>query len=1027
MKETKMPKAYEAMEVEDKIYEKWESSGVFNPDNLDIPEDAEPFTIVLPPPNITDKLHLGHASMVAIEDIFIRHARMKGKRALWIPGTDHAAIATQNVVEKHLFNNEGKTRHDLGREKFLERVWEFLYQTQSVIQKQIRKMGPSIDWSRECFTLDKKRAFAVRTMFCKMFEEGVIYKGHRIVNWCPRCGSTLSDDELEYQENKDKFYYMKYGPITIGTVRPETKFLDKTIVVHPEDDRYKDIIGSTFMVPWINGEVEATVIADESIDMNFGTGAMTITPAHSFVDFEIAERHNLDINPIIDEQGNLTENAGEFAGKNARESREAIIAKLEAKGLIEKVDEDYENKLSVCYRCDSAIEPLVSEQWFVNVNKKLERLGNKSLKEKAIEVVDKGETNFVPERFEKTYRHWMENLHDWCISRQIWFGHRIPVWYCSDCGSMSCSAEESIENCTHCKSKNIIQDEDTLDTWFSSGTWTFSTLGWPEKTKDLDTFHPTMILETGYEIITLWVSRMIMMSLYALEETPFKHVYLHGMVLDDKGKKMSKSKGNGIDPLDMITKYGTDALRLSILTGNTPGTNMRLGENKIETSKHFVNKLWNISRYILSSIDIDNHEIDVANLTLADKWILQKNNEMIVKTSKWLDDLQVSNPADVLRDYTWNDVADWYVEIAKIEKNKDAILLHVLKTLLKLWHPYIPFVTEQIWSYLEESQDLIITDWPMPDKRFDFSEGEIKKFTRMQEVVTSIRNVRSEKKVATSKKVNFFMTCTSNDLLVLIQDNKLLIEKLTKSNLVISYYFVKPGDRGGLILSSREVLRDSQTVVQKGFVECSAFRLHERTGNEDVLLKDITFTSYNDDSFLGKMYITDNHSNIIGEGEFEDSKCTILFSDLTIISGKILDIRIWVAETFGNINIVIEQPKDVNVVSSQDQDIEILTSETVGAVAPDVFPIGSRFNVVKILEGAEIRFPITEHSVKKEKEKLHTEIVKHEQLLNAVSKRLENEEFVNNAPAEIVTKEKEKQAAYASIVESLRKNLEELN
>ncbi|MBI4215287.1 MAG: valine--tRNA ligase, partial [Parcubacteria group bacterium] len=644
-----LPKNYNSKDFEEKIYKQWEESGYFNPDNLKLPPEAEPYCIVLPPPNITARLHLGHASMVVNEDAFIRFARMNGKRALWIPGTDHAAIATQNVVEKKLWKEEKKTRHDLGREAFLKKVWEFLYETQAVIQNQIRRMGGSLDWSREAFTMDEKRSIAVREMFCRMFEEGIIYRGDRIVNWCPRCASTLSDDEVEYKETTGKLYYMHYGPFVLATARPETKFGDTAFAVHPDDERYKEWIGKTVEVEGAVGPMRITVIADKEADPKFGTGIIKVTPAHSFADFEIAGRHHLPIVPVINEQGRMNERTGKYAGLTTAECREKLVEDLRRDGKIEKI-EDYQHNLSVCYRCGASIEPMVSQQWFVAVNKALPRLGNKSLKEKALEVADNKEIQFIPSRFENSYRQWMSNLHDWCISRQIWFGHRIPVWYCADCGKMTCAREANLKACADCGSARVKQDEDSLDTWFSSGLWTFSTLGWPGKTKDLETFHPTAILETGYDILTLWVSRMIMMSLFALEEVPFRVVYLHGLVRDMQGRKMSKSLGNGIDPVEMIDKYGTDALRLSLAVGVTAGNDIRLGEPKIDSMKKFINKLWNISRYILTSVDLSKKEIDKNTLTLADRWILKRNEEVVREITRLIGEYKIGAASDLLKE-----------------------------------------------------------------------------------------------------------------------------------------------------------------------------------------------------------------------------------------------------------------------------------------------------------------------------------------------------------------------------------------
>lgn len=746
-----LPKIYEPKEYEDKIYESWEKSGYFNPDNLDLPDDAPTYTIVLPPPNITDKLHLGHSSMLAIEDLLIRFHRMRGYRTLWIPGTDHAAIATQNVVEKKLLKEEGLSRHDFGREKFLEKVWEFLGITQNTILHQTRKMGASLDWSRQAFTLDEQREKAVKKMFVDMYKAGIIVRGERIVNWCPRCKSTLADDEIEYKEQKAKLYTFKYSkdfPFTIATTRPETKLGDTAVAVNPKDKRYKDFIGKTYEVDFVGIPLKLKIIADRQVEQDFGTGALGVTPAHSMVDWQMAEANKLEIIKVINEDGKIHDGFKEYSGKTVYEAREMVSEKLREQGLSEK-EEEIDNNLSLCYRCDTPIEPLPSKQWFVSVNKKLEHLGNKSLREKAMEVAEAEQVKFIPERFKKRYLDWMENLHDWCISRQIWFGHRIPVWY---------KGEETYVGKSAPAGDGWEQDPDTLDTWFSSGMWTFSTLGWPDNYKDgkkigdLARFHPTQVLETGYEIITLWVSRMIIMSLFALGEIPFENVYLHGMVLDKNGKKMSKSKGNGIDPIDVIDKYGTDAVRISLLVGSTPGNDMRLSEEKIAGFRNLINKIWNISRYIISNYELQiKNDINKKDLTEADKWILEKIDSLIKETTKNITEYNFSQAGEQLRDFTWNDLADWYLEVSKFEKNesKSEVIGYVLTNLLKLWHPFIPFVTEAIRKEIDDKKLLMIETWPEV-------KGENKlnnDFELIKNIVAAIRNARAENKVEPAKKV----------------------------------------------------------------------------------------------------------------------------------------------------------------------------------------------------------------------------------------------------------------------------------
>lgn len=748
-----LDKAYNPSENEDKIYEKWEKSGFFNPDNLNLSTEAKSYTIVLPPPNITAKLHVGHSVTLAVEDLLIRYHRLLGFRTLWIPGTDHAAIATQTVVEKKILKEQGKTRHDLGRDDFLVEVWKFLNETQASILQQTKKMGSSLDWSRLAFTLDEQRQKAVTSLFLDMYREGIIYRGERIVNWCPHCHSTLADDEVEYQKQTAKIYTFKYDhdfPIAISTTRPETKLGDTAVAVNPKDERYKQYIGQEFKVNFCGQELNIKVVADWNVEMDFGTGALGVTPAHSMVDWQMAQANDLPIIKVINEEAKIKEGFGRYSGMNVLEARDLIVANLKEAGLLEK-EEEFINNLSVCYRCGTAIEPLLSKQWFLAVDKKLERLGNKSLKEKAIEVVKNNSIKFVPERFSKSYQDWMENLHDWCISRQIWFGHAIPIWY---------KGEEIYAGESEPAGEGWVRDTDTLDTWFSSGMWTFSTLGWPDnfinskKTGDLANFHPTQVLETGYEIITLWVSRMIMMSFFTLGEIPFETVYLHGIILDKNGKKMSKSKGNGIDPLEVVDQYGADALRLSLLMGATPGNDSRFNIDKVEAKRNFINKLWNISRFILNSVDPKLFETPTSQIpaakTLADEWILEELQNLIIKTTERLDSMEFSLAAEDLYDFTWNKLADWYLEIAKAEKGKDEILLYLLRNILVLWHPFIPFVTETIWSSFNESL-LMVASWPKADKKLSSQAAD--KINYLQELIVAIRNARSLNKIEPSKKL----------------------------------------------------------------------------------------------------------------------------------------------------------------------------------------------------------------------------------------------------------------------------------
>lgn len=777
-----LPKAYEPSLYEDKIYERWEKSGFFNPDVCIekgiCAKDAKHFSIVLPPPNVTGTLHIGHAMMLAIQDVMIRYHRMKGDKTLWLPGTDHAAIATQTKVEKLLIEKGLKDpKKELGREKFLAEVNKFARESHDTIINQCKKMGASLDWSREAFTLDEKRSLAVQTVFKKMQDDGLIYQGFRIVNWCPRCHSTLADDEVEYKPAKTKLYWIKYGPFILATTRPETKLGDTAVAVHPKDKRYKDMVGKKYMIHGVLGEFEITVVADEAVDMEFGTGAIKVTPYHSFADYEIAQRHNLPGKQIIDEDGRMMSNCGKYAGMTTVEAREVIVKDMEKMGLIDHVDENYENNLSICYRCGTAIEPLPSKQWFVDVNKeftvhssqfigdlKLKGIkdGEKvSLKKLMQTVVKSGQIKIIPERFDKIYFHWIDNLRDWCISRQIWYGHPIP------------------------------DSEDTLDTWFSSGLWTFSTLGYPDlEAEDLKNFHPTSVMETGYDILFFWVARMILMTTYILGDIPFEKVYLHGLVRDELGRKMSKSLGNVIDPLDVCKKYGTDAVRLSLLLGNSPGNDSKLSEEKIAGFRNFSNKLWNISRFMIGKIQETNNKIQIdvelpEAKTLADKWILEQVHQIIFDTSKNIEEFNFSYAGEQLRSFTWDQLADWYLEVAKIEgdlstssgQDKTEILNYILNTILKLWHPFMPFVTEQIWSEIYgKDRMLMIEKFPFLSDKDECIPAD--DFDLIKNIITSIRSLRAENKIEPAKKLNVIIS--AGDKVELLKENAEVIKGLAR-------------------------------------------------------------------------------------------------------------------------------------------------------------------------------------------------------------------------------------------------------
>ncbi len=725
-------KPYDPEEHEDRLYAKWEESGFFNPDvciekGVTAP-DAEAFSIVLPPPNVTGTLHMGHASMLAVEDILVRYNRMQGKRTLWIPGTDSAAIATQSKVEGIIYKEEKKTRHDIGREELLKRIAVFAEESKNTIIGQTKKMGSSLDWSRYAYTLDEKRYEAVMTAFKRMYDAGLIYRGSRIVNWDPNLQTTVSDDEIEHVEQTDKFYYLQYGPFVISTARPETKFGDKYVVMHPDDVRYKDYThGQKIELEWINGPITATIIKDTSIDMEFGTGVMTITPWHSQIDYEIADRHGLEKEQIIDERGILLPIAGEFAGQHIKKARALIVEKLASKGLVAKIDEGYVHNVATNSRGGGTIEPQIKMQWFIDVDKEFtmghsEILGVKegdsvTLKSLMHAAVESGGVSIFPDRFGKIYDHWINNLRDWCISRQIWYGHRIPVWYRDTetyCGVAAPTGD------------GWKQDPDTLDTWFSSGLWTFSTLGWPHDTDDFKHYHPTTVLETGYDIIFFWVARMILMSTFHLGQVPFKNVYLHGLVRDQKGRKMSKSLGNIIDPLDMIAKYGADATRLSLIIGAAPGNDLPISEDKVRGYKHFANKIWNISRFVLSSIE-NNPIVATPTLSDRDKEILTKLKATVDEISGDIEKFHLYLAAEKAYHYVWHELADVILEESKpILQGEDAVrrtarqyvLRECLITSLKLLHPFMPFVTETIWQSLpknvlkDEHDMLMVAKWP---------------------------------------------------------------------------------------------------------------------------------------------------------------------------------------------------------------------------------------------------------------------------------------------------------------------------
>ena len=740
--------------IEADLYKAWEESGAFTAHRV---EGKKPFTIVMPPPNITGQLHMDHAMDCILQDAPIRYHRMKGDPTLWLPGTDHAAIATEvKIVEA--MRKEGLTKQGIGREAFLERAWNWKKEYGGRIVHQQRKMGVSCDWSRERFTMDEGCSKAVREVFVRLFEKGLIYRGQRMINWCPACRSALSDAEVVYKEQASHLWHIRYPGadgsegVVVATTRPETMLGDTGVAVNPADERYTELVGKKVILPIMNKEIP--VVADEYVEMDFGTGAVKMTPAHDPNDFEVAQRHNLEIITVTNDDGTMNENAGRFAGMDPMECRKAVVEELEKLGLLVKI-EDYSHNVGFCYRHENTpVEPRLSEQWFVKM---------KPLAEPAIAAVKEGKTKFVPDRFSKIYYNWMENIRDWCISRQLWWGHRIPAWYCEECGEMTVSREDPA-CCPKCGGK-LHQDEDVLDTWFSSALWPFSTLGWPEETEDLKYFYPTSMLVTGYDIIFFWVARMIFSGIEHMGETPFETVLIHGLVRDEQGRKMSKSLGNGVDPLEVVEEYGADALRFSLVMGVSPGNDTRYSTEKVEAARNFANKVWNASRFVLMNVN-ERKEFEVSKLETADKWILSRLQEAIRDVSDHMEDGDFGLAATKIYDFAWSEFCDWYIELSKSrllgedgesKETVKAVLLFVLENLLKLLHPFMPFLTEQVYKYLPETEGfLMLQKWPETNAELIFSEDE-QRMQGIMEIIRTIRNLRSEMNVAPSKRTRLML------------------------------------------------------------------------------------------------------------------------------------------------------------------------------------------------------------------------------------------------------------------------------
>ena len=755
-----LPKVYEPQQVESRIYQMWEDHDCFKG-----VEDSKKksFSIVMPPPNVTGQLHMGHALDCTLQDILTRFKRMQGYAALWVPGTDHAGIATQIKVEEELRVKEGKTRYDLGREKFLERVWKWKEEYGNRIVQQQKKMGVSCDWSRARFTMDEGCSKAVRETFCELYDKGLIYKGSRIINWCPHCVTALSDAEVEYVDKPGHLWYIRYpladgsGDIVVATTRPETMMGDTGVAVNPNDEKFKHLIGKKCILPIMNREIP--IVGDEYCEIGFGTGAVKMTPAHDPNDFEVGLRHNLEVIRVIADDGHINENGGPYNGMDRYECRKAIVKDLEEQGYLVKV-EPYNHNVGTCYRCHNDVEPLISAQWFV----KMEPLAKEALR-----VVNEGEVKFVPERFSKTYTNWMENCHDWCISRQLWWGHQIPAWTCDDCGHINVKREDPTV-CEKCGSTHLTREEDVLDTWFSSALWPFSTLGWPEQTADLNYWYPTSVMVTGYDIIFFWVARMIFSGCEQMKKIPFHTVLIHGLVRDDKGRKMSKSLGNGIDPLEMAEKYGADALRFNLITGNSPGNDTRFYTEKCEAMRNFANKIWNASRFVMMNLTIDRYELPAADkLEREDKWVLSKLNRLVKEVTENLDSFEIGVASAKVYDFIWDTYCDWYIELTKTRLNgtdEDAkltaqnVLCYVLVTLLKLLHPFMPFITEEIYQALPKcdgAEDILMTaQWPEYTEALSFPAEE-SAMEAVMDLIRAIRARRAEMNVPPSKKAELMI------------------------------------------------------------------------------------------------------------------------------------------------------------------------------------------------------------------------------------------------------------------------------
>ena len=838
-----LAKAYDPKEVEDRIYDFWLNGGYFH---AEVDKDKRPYTIVIPPPNITGQLHMGHALDETLQDIIIRFKRMQGYSTLWLPGTDHASIATEAKIVEAM-KKENLSKEDLGREKFLERAWKWKETYGGRIVDQLKKLGSSCDWERERFTLDEGCSKAVKEVFVNLYNKGLIYRGEKIINWCPKCKTSISDAEVEFSEQNGNFWHIRYpltdgsGYLDLATTRPETLLGDTAVAVHPDDERYKDYIGKTVTLPLVGREIP--IVADNYVEQDFGTGVVKITPAHDPNDFEVGERHNLPIITVMDESAVMNEHAGKYQGLDRYEARKQIVKDLEDGGYLIKV-EPIKHNVGVCYRCSDTVEPRISEQWFVKME---------PLAKPAIECVKNKEVKFIPDRFSKIYFNWMENIKDWCISRQLWWGHRIPAYYCDDCGEVIVSKDD-VKVCTKCGSSNVHQDEDTLDTWFSSALWPFSTLGWPDNTEELKYFYPTNTLVTAYDIIFFWVARMIFSGIEHMGEVPFNTVFIHGIVRDSQGRKMSKSLGNGIDPLETIDKYGADALRFSLATGNSPGNDIRFSAEKVEASRNFANKIWNASRFIHMNID----DYDVKNelpeeLTLEDEWIISSFNSVAKEINENLEKFELGIAVQKLYDFIWDDFCDWYIELSKPRLQSDdksaqnvrQVLVWVITNTLKLLHPFMPFITEEIWQTMpHEGESIMIESYPKYDESLNFKKS-VEQMHSIMDVIRAIRNRRSEMNVPPSKKAKVYIA--ANNQKTFINGNAYITKLAYASEVEVSDNFDLPGSITIVTDDARVYIPMDQLVDKKAEIE----RLRKELTKAEKELE-FSMKKLNNPGFTGK-------------------------------------------------------------------------------------------------------------------------------------------------------------------------------